>query len=80
MAIASLVPSGKPKVMHGTVVLAGAVGPDGAVKDAKVARALDPYLDAKAMEEVRRWRFRPARKKGLPVTALMTVEVNFNLH
>ena len=73
-------PTGKPKVTHGTVVLAVAIGPDGVVKDAKVARSLDPWLDAKAMEAVRIWKFRPARKQGLPVAALMTVEVNFNLN
>jgi TonB family protein len=73
-------PSGKPKVMNGTVVLAVAIGPDGAVKDAKVVRSLDPELDVKAIEEVRTWRFQPARKKGLPVAAMMSVEVNFNLH
>jgi TonB family protein len=79
-ATSAVSPSGKPKVMHGTVVLAVAIGPDGEVKDAKVARPLDPYLDGQAIEEVRIWRFQPARKQGLPVAALMTVEVNFNLH
>jgi TonB family protein len=73
-------PSGKPKVMHGTVVLAVAIGPDGAVRDAKLVRSLDPWLDVKAMEEVRTWRFQPARKQGLPVAAVINVEVNFNLH
>jgi TonB family protein len=73
-------PSGKPKVTHGTVVLAIAIGPDGEVKDAKVARSLDPWLDMKAIEAVRSWRFHPARKQGLPVAVLMTVDVNFNLH
>jgi len=73
-------PSDKPKVMHGTVILAVAIGPDGAVRDAKVVRSLDPWLDTKATEEVRTWRFLPARKQGLPVPALINAEVNFNLH
>jgi len=73
-------PAGKPKVMHGTVVLSVAIGPDGEVKDAKVSHSLDPWLDKKAIEAVRSWRFQPARKQGLPVAVLMTVEVSFNLH
>jgi TonB family protein len=78
--VANAAPLDKPKATHGTVVLALAIGTNGEVKDAKVTRSLDPSLDKKAIEAVRRWRFQPARKQGLPVAALMTVEVNFSLH
>ena len=36
-------------------------------------------LDEKAMEAVRKWRFKPGYKDGKPVSVLANVEVNFRL-
>ena len=36
-------------------------------------------LDEKAMEAVRSYKFKPARKNGQPVTVEMNVEVNFQI-
>jgi periplasmic protein TonB len=44
-----------------------------------VVRALGMGLDEKAMEAIRRYRFRPAMKAGKPVLAAMTIEVDFRL-
>jgi TonB family protein len=67
----------KPKVSHGTVLTAFLVGIDGVVHDSKVVAQLDPVLDARAIEAVKRWKFLPARKLGLPVPVRIEVEVNF---
>jgi TonB family protein len=45
-----------------------------------VVRALGMGLDEKALEAVRRYRFKPALKNGKPVPAMMTVVVNFRLY
>jgi protein TonB len=37
-------------------------------------------LDEKAMEAIRRYRFKPAMKDGKPVAAAITVEVDFRLY
>jgi len=37
-------------------------------------------LDEKAMEAVRRYRFKPAMNDGKPVPVMITVEVNFRLY
>jgi len=37
-------------------------------------------LDEKALEAVRRYRFKPAMKDGRPVAVIMTVEVDFRLY
>jgi TonB family protein len=65
---------------HGTVGLIILIGTDGTVQQSKIARSLNAELDKKAAEEVSRWKFTPARKKGLPVPSVMPVEVTFNLY
>jgi TonB family protein len=68
------------KNFHGTVVLNILIGTDGTVQQSKIARSATPELDKKAAEQVSRWKFTPARKKGLPVPSVMPVEVTFNLY
>lgn len=45
----------------------------------KVIRGLAMGLDEKAVEVVRRYRFKPATMDGHPVTVEMSVEVNFQM-
>ena len=68
------------KRFEGTVVLTILIGTEGTVQQSKIARSVNPELDKKAAEEVSRWKFAPARKKGLPVPSVMSVEVNFSLY
>ncbi len=64
---------------QGTVVLWVIVGPDGKVRDVRVARSLGMGLDEKAIEAVRQWRFEPAKKDGQPVPVQVSIEVNVRL-
>ena len=48
-------------------------------KDIKVVRPLGLGLDEKAIEAIKKWRFRPGVKNGKPVAVLVTIEVNFRL-
>jgi TonB family protein len=66
--------------LQGTVVLNILVSTEGTVQQSKIVRSVDPELDKKAAEQVSRWKFTPARKKGLPVPSVMPVEVTFNLY
>jgi len=68
------------KKFHGTVLLKVLMGADGTVQQSKIIRPVNPELDKNASEEVCRWKFAPARKKGLPVPSVMPVEVTFNLY
>jgi protein TonB len=68
------------KKLQGTVVLNILIGTEGTVQQSKVVRSADPELDKKAAEQVSRWKFTPARKKGLPVPSVMPVEVTFNVY
>ncbi len=64
---------------QGTVVLYLEIDPRGTPVHIKVLRGLDMGLSERAVEAVRKWRFRPGMKDGRPVTTQATVEVHFRL-
>ncbi len=64
--------------VQGIVIIEATIGPDGAVKDAKVLRSI-PLLDGAALEAVRQWVFTPTLLNGVPVPVIMTVTVQFTL-
>jgi TonB family protein len=65
--------------IQGTVVLSVEIGPDGAARNVKVVRSLDPGLDQRAIETVSQWRFKPGMRDGVPVTVTATIEMNFRM-
>jgi protein TonB len=64
---------------QGVVVLYVEVDPSGKAVNPRVIRSLGLGLDEKAIEAVRKWKFRPGYKDGKPVTVAATIEVNFRL-
>jgi len=64
---------------QGTVLLYVEVDPQGRAQNIRVVRSLGLGLDEKAVEAVKRWKFRPGSKDGHPVTVAATIEVNFRL-
>jgi periplasmic protein TonB len=64
---------------QGTVVLYVEVDPSGKAINPRVIRSLGLGLDEKAIEAVRKWKFKPGYKDGRPVTVAATIEVNFRL-
>jgi periplasmic protein TonB len=64
---------------QGTVVLYVEVDPTGKAVNARIMRSLGLGLDEKAIEAVRKWKFKPGYKDGKPVTVAATIEVNFRL-
>jgi periplasmic protein TonB len=64
---------------QGTVVLWVVIGADGRPRETRVQRSLGMGLDQKAIEAVRRWKFEPAQKDGVPVAVQVHIEVNFRL-
>jgi TonB family protein len=64
---------------QGTVILYVEIDPNGKAANIEVKRSLGLGLDEKAIEAVRKWKFRPGYKDGNPVTVFATIEVNFRL-
>ncbi len=64
---------------QGAVLLAIVILPDGSTSNIRVIRPLGLGLDEKAIEAVRKWRFRPSMKDGSAVAVSANVEVNFRL-
>ena len=65
---------------QGICVLWLVVGTDGLPREIRVSRSLAYGLDEKAIEAVRKWRFKPATKDGKPVAVEVSVQVNFHLY
>jgi TonB family protein len=71
--------SARKKKLQGTVVLDMVVTPEGNIDDVEVVHHLDPGLDQKAVDAVRRWKFHPGTKGGTPVAVQINVETDFHL-
>lgn len=65
--------------LQGTVILRIVIDTRGQAQNIVIAHSLGLGLDEKAVEAVRRWRFRPASQNGRPVPQPAIVEVNFRL-
>jgi periplasmic protein TonB len=64
---------------QGVVVLYVEVDASGRAQNVRVLHSLGLGLDEKAMDAVKKWKFRPGYKDGKPVTVVAAVEVNFRL-
>jgi protein TonB len=67
------------EIAQGTVEVEAVVDADGVVTDERIVRQLHPGLDAQSLYAVRRWRFRPATLKGVPVPMVVIIELTFKL-
>ena len=67
-------------VQSDSTLLSIVVAEDGSVQSVKVSRSLNRNLDAKAIDAVKKWKFEPATKKGIPVAVELMVEVDFHLY
>jgi len=66
---------------QGVCLISLIVDAQGNPQNPRVVRALGMGLDEKALEAVRKYKFRPAMKDGkTPVPVMITVEVNFRLY
>jgi TonB family protein len=64
---------------QGIVLLDVEIDASGLVADARVTHAIGLGLDEKALEAVRKWKFRPAMKNGAPIATHSEVGIVFRL-
>ncbi len=68
------------KMGHGgTCLLELVVDAKGMPRNITVKKSLGMGLDEKSIETVRRWRFKPAMKDGVPVAVQINVELTFHI-
>ena len=67
----------RQKKHQGVVVLMVVVTSEGKAANIQVIKSPDSGLDKLAVEAVRKWRFKPAKKDGAPVTAKVPIQVTF---
>lgn len=66
--------------IQGTVVVEAVVTADGRAKDISVKKGLGSGLDEKAIEVVKKWRFKPAHDSNdHPVAVVVPMDVTFRL-
>jgi TonB family protein len=65
--------------IQGNVIVQGYFDADGTVTVLKVVKGLGYGLDENALAALQGWRFAPASRDGLPVSAVAEIEVPFNI-
>ena len=65
--------------LEGTVVLGIVVDEKGEARDIRVIRVLGLGLDKKAVDAVKKWKFKPGTKDGNDVAVQATIEMVFRL-
>jgi TonB family protein len=65
---------------QGVCLISLIVDAQGNPQNPRVVRTLGMGLDEKALEAVRKYKFKPAMKGNTPVPVMITVEVNFRLY
>ena len=70
----------KKKNYEGVVVLFVVITPEGRAANIRVTKSPGLGLDEKAIEAVRKWKFKPATKDGKPIATQVPIEVTFRLH
>lgn len=66
--------------ISGRVFICFVVGKDGSVQDVKVARSINPLLDAEAIRVVKSMpKWTPGQHRGKPVKVSYTIPINFSL-
>ena len=64
---------------QGAVLLSMVVDENGVPQEIMVVRSIGLGLDQKAIEAVKKWRFKPGVKDGKAVPVFANIEVNFRL-
>jgi len=70
----------KKAKIAGTELLGLVVGKDGEPSNIRVIKSLGYGLDEKAIDAVKKWRFKPSTFNGEPVNVDIRIEIEFRLY
>lgn len=85
MVIRKIVPEYSPEAtrrgIQGTVYIEAVIIEDGRVVEPRLIHGLlDDELNARAMEAILDWTFKPGTKDGKPVAVIATFTMDFTIH
>ncbi len=63
----------------GLVTVNFLVDEQGAVQDAKIEKSSAPFLEEPALKAVKKWKFKPAKKDGVPVAIRVSIPIKFEV-
>ena len=69
----------REKGIEGTLVVYFIIGHDGKVKSIDVQKSPSPIITREAKRTIVSWRFKPGKKKGIPVNVRAKKEIVFEL-
>lgn len=69
----------KRQGVSGVVAVSIVIDEKGAVMSTTVAKSSQSEFEAPALDAVKKWKFKPAQKDGVPVKMKVTIPIRFNL-
>jgi protein TonB len=69
----------REKGIEGTLLVYFVIGHDGRVKSIDVQKSPSPIITREAKRTISTWRFKPGKKKGVPVNVRAKKEISFEL-
>lgn len=69
----------KREGVSGVVAVVIVIDEKGGIMDCKIAKSSHPDFERPALEAVKNWKFKPAKKDGNPVKVRVTVPLRFNV-
>lgn len=69
----------KRQGVSGVVAVSIVIDEKGAVMSTAVAKSSQAEFEAPALDAVKKWKFKPAQKDGVPVKMKVTIPIRFNL-
>jgi protein TonB len=69
----------KRQGVSGVVAVATVIDETGVVTSCSVTKSSNAEFEEAAMAAVKRWKFKPAQKDGVPVKMKVTIPIRFNI-
>ncbi len=70
---------GRQARVQGVVILEAVVDTEGNISRVKILKGLSHGLSEQAVETAKEWKFRPAKKAGVPVAVYLNLTIRFSL-
>jgi protein TonB len=72
--------AGRKAKVQGVATMWVSISAEGEVQEVTLDKKLGYGLDEEAVKAVKKWKFRPASREGVPVAERVMLEVNFRLY